>query len=435
MLNRCASHERPTVVCRLSRPRLYPQLLFVMTGLAPASLIAQVVEGRLVHDATSQPIASTTVQLLRGERGEQAAATGVTNEQGRFVIRAPRSGTYRLRSLRIGYQTATTAPFELLVGDVPLDVEIRLSAVAVLLAPLAIVSERTAFVTDPRLKSVGYYDRKGWWGREGSGFGVFLEREEIMRTNPSLVSDVLRTVRGVRVEGGRGRRQVITLRGHGSFGGTRCVPLVFIDGAPMATGADVDDILVASSLAAVEVYPGLTKPAEFIMLRRQGCGVIALWTGYTASREVRAQSIATAPPEARALESPSLALNLILSADSAMVRDSVWATLTITNLSDDSTSLCITDSRYSLRGSHTTRDMVERLDWRPCLHVVDLAPRTSRSWRELLALFSALDEPDVVLIQKHFRLREQGCGEGGDCEIRIRSEARPLTVYRDSGGV
>lgn len=413
--------------------------LVVALGAAPDPLAAQAVQGRVLEVETDEPVVSAVVQLLRGDEGDHEVATGVTDEQGHFRLRAPASGTYRLRSLRIGYQAVITPPFDLLGGEAPLEVEVRLSVVTVELAPLTIVSERPPRLANLRLDVAGYYERKQTWGRQGLGMGHFLEREDIDRTNPSRVSDVVRMLRGVQVESAGGLRQVITLRGHGSIQrpGGRCIPAVFVNGAPVATGADIDQLLSPWSLAAIEVYPGLSVPAEFFGGERPGapaCGVLALWTGGGGRSSSNPERVAVAIDQLRAAMLPQLALHLALATDSLTLRDSVWATLTIDNLSDDTKSLCITDSRYTLRGPHTNRDIVERVDYGPCVHTVDLAPRASLSWRELLAFFAVLDQPDEVLIQKHFWLRYPECGDEG-CEVQLSSGPHRLALYRDEDGL
>lgn len=413
----------------------------LLTALMPRALAAQAVHGRLLDLATDQPVASAEVELLRANDRDHPAATAVTDDSGRFVLRAPAPGRYRLHAMRIGYEPVTTPPFDLLAGDAALEVEVRLSAVAVVLAPLTIMSERAPLVESPRLQDAGYYDRKARYGREGLGVGEFLEQEEIRQTNPSRVSDALRMVRGVWVQGGGGRRQVITLRGHGSLrgaGNARCIPQVYVDGAPAATGADVDDLVSPWSLAAVEVYPGLSVPAEFWWYARSGteqlelpaCGVIALWTGYGGGGGTRRDQATSETSAALDEASTPFALHLTLSSDSVTLRDSLVATLTIANSSDDSVSLCVTDSRYTLRGPHTTKDIVEKVQHGSCVHIVDLAPRESRSWQEILAFLSAVERPGDVLIQKHFRLRSLACGGGEECETRLRSEPRRLVVRR-----
>ncbi len=136
-------------------------LLLVALGAVSFPISAQVVHGRFLDDATGQPVASVTVELVwSSDDGDHTVATDVTDDQGHFILRAAASGTYRLRSTRIGYQPVTTRPFDLVREEDPIEVEVRISAVAVPLAPLTIVSERASRSGNLHLESAGYYERQ-----------------------------------------------------------------------------------------------------------------------------------------------------------------------------------------------------------------------------------------------------------------------------------
>ncbi|UCG86771.1 MAG: carboxypeptidase regulatory-like domain-containing protein [Gemmatimonadota bacterium] len=424
---------------RLSTERFPWTVAFLVASAAvPALISAQVVQGRFVDDATGQPVASVSVELLWSDEGVYTVATDVTDDQGHFILRAGASGTYRLRSARIGYQPVTTRVFDLVEGAQPLEVEVRISAVAVPIEPLTIVSDRADRLRNLRLETSGYFERKERYGSEGLGLGEFLEREEIQRHSPSRISDALRTVRGVRVEGAGGVNQTITLRGQGMGG--RCIPPVYVDGSPAGTGRDIDALLSPYSLAAIEVYPGLSVPAEFwrdVKLvtptgvnRLPPCGAIALWTGYA---ELESEPEPDTPPTDQALvaELAQLALHLTIAADFVTLGDTLQATVTISNLSNDARSLCVTDSRYTLRGTAASRDIVEQADQGPCLHDITLAPRASHSWQDVVTFMPELDQPGAVLIQKEFRLSYQPCGYREECEVQLRSAPLWLTIYPD----
>jgi hypothetical protein len=422
---------------RLTADRLLRRVPFLVAlSAVPVPVSAQVVQGQYLDEATGQPVASVTVDLLwSGGDADFTIATAVTDEQGRFILRAAASASYRLRSTRIGYQPVTTRPFDLLEGEQPLQVEVRISAVAVPIEPLTIVSERAARLGNMRLENAGYFERRDTYGPRGLGLGEFMEREEIQLHNPSRVSDVLRMVRGVRVEGAGGLDQTITLRGHA--GGGRCIPPVYLDGSPVATGRTIDELVSPYSLAAVEVYPGLSVPAEFWRSMTSGdpeetggwapCGAIALWTGYS---EPESEPEPDEPPVDQALvaELAQLELHLTITASFASLGDTVPATLTINNLSNDTRSLCVMDSRYTLRGT-STRDIVEQADQGPCIHTIAVTPRASRSWQDAVTFVAELDQPGAVLIQKQIRLRYQPCGYREGCEVQLRSEPLWLTVY------
>lgn len=265
-------------------------LAIVMTGiLAPQQ--AQV-QGYILDVATDEPVEAALVTLLEGESGETVAATATTDEAGRFHLAAEGPRTFRLRAEHLGYQTVTTPPFDLIDGEPVLEVEVLLGARAIPLAPLVIVSERPARI-DLRLHTRGFLERRRQWGREeGSGFGHFLDRSDIERRNPFRITDLLGDLPGVRLESRGGRQPPeITLRSTTSIldQGLRCSPLIFLDGVPAAMGAPerevpggnpgvhIDELVSVAGVVGVEVYPGLTQPAEF--QRGNLCGVIVIWTG------------------------------------------------------------------------------------------------------------------------------------------------------------
>jgi hypothetical protein len=85
--------------------------------LAPASqsLGAQVVRGSVVDSATSRPIDEFTVQLIDAAGVSVAAA--LAQPGGRFTLRAPAAGVYRLRVLRIGFRRTDTPAFAIGEGE------------------------------------------------------------------------------------------------------------------------------------------------------------------------------------------------------------------------------------------------------------------------------------------------------------------------------
>ena len=82
-------------------------------ALAPAR--AQVVRGSVVDSATSNPIGDFTVQLIDSTGAGVAAA--LAQPGGRFSVRAPAAGTYRLRVLRIGFRRTQTPAFVVGAGE------------------------------------------------------------------------------------------------------------------------------------------------------------------------------------------------------------------------------------------------------------------------------------------------------------------------------
>jgi hypothetical protein len=82
-------------------------------GLPPLS--AQTIRGVLVEEGTERPIPNTLVVLL-DPSGRQHGGS-LTDESGRYLLRAPAPGRYLLRAERIGYQSTTSHPLEVAAGE------------------------------------------------------------------------------------------------------------------------------------------------------------------------------------------------------------------------------------------------------------------------------------------------------------------------------
>jgi hypothetical protein len=247
-------------------------------SLAPAAASAQVhLHGRVVEDASGRPITGATVVLqdLRGRDTQRQ----VTDAAGSFAFVVVDMDAVRLRAEGIGYRAVTTPPVRF-DGFTVFTLEIRLDVAAVLLAPLTVVT-RSRALPDPTLTG---FERR----REG-GFGWFMVRDEIMRRNASLTTDLLAAAPGLWLEPGRGtsRRHILMARG-----AARCRANIFIDGVhvnrPMGTlpgrrttAAEtvmLDDLVSPGAIHGIEVYQGVGRlPPEFVTPEIT-CGVVAIWT-------------------------------------------------------------------------------------------------------------------------------------------------------------
>lgn len=110
-------------------------------ALSPASrpLGAQAVRGTVVDSATSQPIGDFTVQLLDSAGASVAAA--LAQPGGRFALRAPAAGTYRLRVLRIGFRRTQTSSFRIGAGET-VDRVVRMPQLSVALTGIRVIGEQ-----------------------------------------------------------------------------------------------------------------------------------------------------------------------------------------------------------------------------------------------------------------------------------------------------
>jgi carboxypeptidase family protein len=105
------------------------------------------VAGQVVDAVTAAPVGEGFVVLL-DEQGREVARS-LTAADGRFQLRAPRAGRYRLRSERIGYVAFVAPPFTLDDGQT-LTHPLSVAALAVQLAAVEVTGRTTCRETPDR---------------------------------------------------------------------------------------------------------------------------------------------------------------------------------------------------------------------------------------------------------------------------------------------
>jgi hypothetical protein len=120
--------------------------------------------------------------------------------------------------------------------------------------------------------------------RKKGGFGRFFSEEDVQQRNAFQVSDVLRTVPGLRLIPRGGGMQGAAVQGRGN-----CEMTVFVDGNRLFNGSnDLDDVVRPQDVAGIEVYNGQAGiPAQFTTSAAGGCGVVAVWTKRGGTRGQR----------------------------------------------------------------------------------------------------------------------------------------------------
>lgn len=94
------------------------------TLVAPASVGAQLVRGRVIDSANGAPVPLAAVHLLDGDR--QHVALAMADSVGRYFLSIPDSGEYRLVALRYGYIDLESPLLAISDGrDYDLDLEMR----------------------------------------------------------------------------------------------------------------------------------------------------------------------------------------------------------------------------------------------------------------------------------------------------------------------
>lgn len=243
------------------RDRLLPAALLV--PLLAGSLSAQGIRGRVLDAETGQPVAGATVEVL--DAGEVALRRVVTDTAGGFSLRVAETGRYHLRSERIGYETVTSPPIDMVAGDT-LVVELRMATEAVVLAPLTITASSRRSPWDRTLDEFYERQRRGW--------GRFIGPAEIERLRPVTVTQLLHGYPGIRIRYGRGMQSTVLMR----TGRGNCAPTIYVDGHRMP-GNDIDQWVTGSAVRAVEVYSrAMEVPGEFASVRNWNCGAIVIWT-------------------------------------------------------------------------------------------------------------------------------------------------------------
>jgi len=239
--------------------RRFGRLLALAAVLCATPLVAHA-QGRIqgvVRDSAGARIVGAEIRLA----GSSQAT--VTDDKGAFDFAGVPAGTARLSVRRLGFAPGS---FDVQVHDgATTPVAITVREVALELSSVVVHASREH-------KYTGYL--AGFYQRRDRGFGHFLTGDEINRTHPLELTDVLRTVPGISVTSGPYGVTHVRLRGN------TCWPVVVLDGMPAVAGEfDLDDI-TPTDVAGIEVYGGAAAvPAEFVVpFGPTACGTIVVWT-------------------------------------------------------------------------------------------------------------------------------------------------------------
>lgn len=200
--------------------------------------------------------------------GSVPTASTESDESGRFSLVNLRPGPARLEVRRLGFRPETLT-VTVVAGD-PTVVAVRMVRAAVELRAVRVLGRRD--VVGPMA---------GFYKRQQTGSGRFFNHQDIDRRNPNNMSDLLRSVPGIRIES-RGQMSTVRIRGN------RCAPLVWLDGQALMAGEVDLDAWDPRTFDGVEVYSGpASVPVEFQRDQRMSssCGTIVLWSRQPVPRE------------------------------------------------------------------------------------------------------------------------------------------------------
>jgi hypothetical protein len=242
--------------CRIVPILAIATFLLSLQGPLPACAQSGVV-GRAIDLAARAGVAGVRISA-HDERGTQ---TGVTESDsiGHFRLRLS-PGKYKLRAVRVGYQSAETMTFEF-SEDEQLEVVLQMTVQPFSMEPLVIVGSRT---TAGHLKE--YYERLD----RDSGRGRFITRTQIVEMDAPGITSYMEQY-GVPMH--------MNLRGGEKWplGVGRCRMRVFLDGTPI-DGFVIDDLVRPADVEGVEVYRSAYEAPPQYSSRTNTCGIVLIWT-------------------------------------------------------------------------------------------------------------------------------------------------------------
>ncbi len=235
----------------------------VFLGASPGQ--AQTVAGVLLDDATMAPIGGAAVQLQDEEQNTVGAI--MTDGEGRFRLRAPVPGRYRIVASRLGYETGESEYMDI-QGDM-INVSLLLPSRPIQLDEIGVEVEAQRWRVEQPPSIWPFFERM----ERGRLFGMgrFMDREDL-EVQGGRIGDLFEVQ--LIYEGFRN-----LTRGAVSLGQPCTNPVFYLDGMQIsATRQSIDDYISVDELEGIEVYRRASEvPAIFGGSDAQ-CGVVALWT-------------------------------------------------------------------------------------------------------------------------------------------------------------
>ena len=193
------------------------------------------------------------------------------------------SGFFRLRGVPAGRSTLLVSmpgytPASMIVEIAPgeaMHLRVQLHREATVLQAVEVVADT---LVTPGMQ--GFRDRLE------RGNGRFFTRDDIVRMQPRLFTDILRRVAGVQVQSGIDRygsgAAVQIGRNSGGLGSRVCPVEFFVNGSPFPLARDggINHFIPPEEVVGVEVYAGAAQvPPQFSSaMYNTRCGVVVIWT-------------------------------------------------------------------------------------------------------------------------------------------------------------
>ncbi|MEA2706424.1 MAG: hypothetical protein QOH22_1212 [Gemmatimonadaceae bacterium] len=188
----------------------------------------------------------------------------LTNDKGEFTMTKLPSGSQVLLARHLGFGAQTVAVD--LNSREQQRVTIKLPKFVAMIEPVVVNARRAANL-----------DRVGFVQRQKMGQGFYLGPDQLKDRHPTRLTDIFRTVPGLRVTSSPEGDIVGSSR---NAGGNDCVQY-YVDDMPWqsAEPGDINQFVNPNEVVAVEVYQGSNAPAQYSR-GAGGCTTIVLWTKF-----------------------------------------------------------------------------------------------------------------------------------------------------------
>ena len=276
LLTALRSNRRVLVRARAALAALV--LVLVRGTVLPAQVATPVLTGMVKGSVVTEgrtPLVGAQIRV------GNAADAAESDDAGQFTATRVNAGSLWLRVRRIGYR-----PESLLVTVVAgqsIEPTVVMKQIAQSIAAVQVIGRRD--LTGPMA---------GFYKRLQAGGGRFFTQADVVKRQPAKMTDLLRSVPGIRIES-RGFDNKVRIRGN------RCSPLIWLDGQGLFAGEFDLDSVDPYTFEGIEVYSGpASVPIEFQGNQRvsSSCGTIILWS---RRGELRAKKLKKGEPTPSAL--------------------------------------------------------------------------------------------------------------------------------------
>lgn len=224
--------------------------LALLPGLALAAQGTAGITGQVLDRTSGTPVAGALIVVLSQPPSVRS------DSGGRFTHLGFTPGAYVLQVRALGYTPVSRIVY--LADRETAALRLELEPAAVGLPGVVVEGER-------------YYPRgmRGFEERRLRGRGVYVTEADIKEKGARQLSDLLRTVAGVREVCRRGICRVRMAR-------SECPPNFFVDGFPANNYTTLE--LPVIGIIGIEIYRTVTETPPDFLRGVTVCGTIAIWT-------------------------------------------------------------------------------------------------------------------------------------------------------------